>query len=168
MSLAWDLASVKAVIVGGSLPEEFYLIGDEAFVNSQQLLVPWSGRGLGPRKDSFNYHLSAMIQCIEIAFGLLTRRWGFFWRSLTCRFKKWATVCTVAAKLHNFCISQQIPLVERAFCDHVEGDEWVVHDNEEENEEIRVASGSRRRDITDQLEIDGILRPRFAFHNSRA
>ena len=54
----------------GDLPSEYFVIGDEAFVCSSQILCPWSGSNLGLWKDSFNYHLSSMRQCIERAFGL--------------------------------------------------------------------------------------------------
>ena len=48
----------------------FYGIGDEAFVCTDVLLTPWSGRGLSRDKDNFNFYLSAMRQCIERAFGV--------------------------------------------------------------------------------------------------
>ena len=47
------------------LPEKYFFIGDEAFVCEKQLLVPFSGRGIGTMKDSFNFHLSARRQVIE-------------------------------------------------------------------------------------------------------
>jgi hypothetical protein len=75
--------------------------GDEAFANRDQLLVPWSGRGLGLAKDAFNYHLSAMRQTIERAFGLLVARWGVLWRPLRVAVHRWPLVTTVCAKLHN-------------------------------------------------------------------
>jgi hypothetical protein len=79
--LAWDMSAFKSLLDEGRLSEDFFVIGDEAFQNTQQFLTPWSGRGLivsDPYKDSFNYHLSAMRQCIERAFGILTQRWGIF------------------------------------------------------------------------------------------
>jgi hypothetical protein len=89
------------------LPAPYYFIGDEAFVCTTQFLVPWSGHGLDVWSDSFNYHLSSMRQCIERAFGVLTQRWGVFWRELKCSFDKWTLVVTVAAKLHNYCIDMR-------------------------------------------------------------
>ncbi len=50
------------------LPAGFYGVGDDAFVNSNTLLTPWSGTHLTVCQDSFNYHLSAMRQCIERAY----------------------------------------------------------------------------------------------------
>ena len=65
------------------LPPTYFGVGDDAFVNSDTLLTPWSGRGLSIFQDSFNYHLSAMRQTIERAFGMFIRRWGVFNRPLT-------------------------------------------------------------------------------------
>jgi hypothetical protein len=79
-SLAWQFSQFKKDLDSGKLPMQWYVVGDEAFSNTQQFLVPWAGRGLPADKDSFNYHLSAMRQCIERAFGILTERWGIFWR----------------------------------------------------------------------------------------
>jgi hypothetical protein len=56
------------------LPPGYYGVGDDAFVNSNTLLTPWSGHHLTIYQDSFNYHLSAMRQCIERAFGIYMRR----------------------------------------------------------------------------------------------
>ena len=95
------------LIMAGLLPEEYYMIGDEAFVCSDQLLTPWSGHGLDLWRDSFNFHLSSMRQCIERAFAHLTQKWGIFWRPLRCSFKRWSLVCTVCAKLHNYCIDMK-------------------------------------------------------------
>eukprot|EP00600_Ochromonadales_sp_CCMP1393_P011227 CAMPEP_0175017390 /NCGR_PEP_ID=MMETSP0005-20121125/12371_1 /TAXON_ID=420556 /ORGANISM="Ochromonas sp., Strain CCMP1393" /LENGTH=398 /DNA_ID=CAMNT_0016274799 /DNA_START=829 /DNA_END=2026 /DNA_ORIENTATION=+ len=66
--VAWDISAMKRELDAGSLPLEYFFIGDEAFVNSNQLMVPWSGHGLDPWRDSFNFHLSSMRQCIERAF----------------------------------------------------------------------------------------------------
>jgi hypothetical protein len=69
--LAWKLSNMKHRLDQGDLPAKYYFIGDEAFVHTNQLLVPWSVHNLNRGKDSFNYHLSS----------------------------KWSLVCTVAAKL---------------------------------------------------------------------
>jgi hypothetical protein len=54
--------------------------------------------------DSFNFHLSAMRQCIERAFGLYMRRWGILHRRLKVKLQKWSLIALVCAKLHNYCI----------------------------------------------------------------
>ena len=71
------------------LPPTYFGVGDDAFVNGDTLLTPWSGRGLTLFQDSFNYHLSSMRQTIERAFGMFIRRWGIFNRPLTVALNKW-------------------------------------------------------------------------------
>jgi hypothetical protein len=165
--LAWEMSSFKRMLDEGKLPRQYYVVGDEAFVNCNQFLVPWSGRGLGLYRDSFNYHLSKMKQCIERAFGLMTQRWGVFWRPLRVSLSRWGLVCTVAAKLHNFCVDRSIPMFVRYGADVHEGDVWEVIDNVAPDELAR-PTGDRRRVITAELEARGIVRPRHAQCNSRA
>ena len=69
-SIVWAGCELFRALEAGKLPSRFYIVGDEAFVNSYQLLTPWSGRGIGVWKDSFNFHLSGMRQCIERASGM--------------------------------------------------------------------------------------------------
>ncbi len=150
---AWEQSELKRILFDDkALPKPNYVIGDEAFTNLEQFLVPWSGRGLGPWRDSFNYHLSSMRQCIERAFGILTKRWGVFWRPLNVRLKNWGLVCIVAAKLHNFCIDEQGPEVPDINpMDIQPGDVWEVLENNRRGAEIHRPSGNTRRDITSIL-----------------
>ena len=172
--LAWETCAFKDIL--NQLPEDYYVIGDEAFVNTNKFLVPWSGRGIGLWKDTFNYHLSSMRQCIERAFGLLTQRWGIFWRPLTCQYKRWSQVCMVAAKLHNWCIDENIKVPLGKYReDWLEGDVHEVVMNTDNRDglsaEERAAmrpSGDRRRVLTEMFEREGWQRPVHARVNSRA
>lgn len=163
---AWEGTRLAALLKENKLPEPYYFVGDEAFVCTNNFLVPWPGTGLGLWKDSFNYHLSSMRQCIERAFGLLTQRWGIFWRPLRCQFKKWSTVVTVAAKLHNFCIDENCPMPSGAVVDRLTPENhWRVIDNDplpNAGDVFPHSSGNMRRDITNQLLAAGITRPPHA------
>ena len=104
-AFAWDNCELKSMIVDKKLlSSKYYVIGDEGIPVSEQVLIPFSGRNLNTWLDSFNYHLSSMRQCIERAFGILTRRWGVLWRPLICDMSRWHLVTLVCAKLHNLCI----------------------------------------------------------------
>lgn len=165
-TMAWDLCAMNRAVEEGLLPKQYYFIGDEAFVNRDQFLVPYSGSGLERAKDSFNYHLSSMRQCIERAFSLLTQRWGIFWRPLRCSYDKWTLVCMVAAKLHNFCIDEnegtRHDIAPRYDADHMEGDDPAVYLNPIDchpDEPRNRPCGRRRKNLTDMLEALGIYRP---------
>jgi hypothetical protein len=113
------------------------------------------GRGLDRYKDSFNYWLSHSRQTIERSFGILTQRWGIFWRAFTFSFHRWSMVIMVCMRLHNLCIQQ--------------GDEWRVYDNVNEDDIFLRghAMGDRRCIITNKLQQEGVVRPAHAQCNSR-
>jgi hypothetical protein len=70
-SLGWPLTRFyNDVIYTHLLPPQYYIVCDEAVECNEEVLVPFGGRNLGEWKDSFNYHLSSMRQCIERAFGI--------------------------------------------------------------------------------------------------
>ena len=159
---------MKQELENGSVPPQYYFIGDEAFSNRDQFLVPYSGTGLPPDKDSFNYHLSSMRQCIERAFALLVLRWGVFWRPLQCSYENWTLVCTVAAKLHNFCIDEnegaRHDIAPRYAADELEGDDPTIYLNPIDDEEDGGQScGRRRRSLADFLQDNGIFKPAKIF-----
>jgi hypothetical protein len=106
--VSFESSDFYPTLQNGFLDDRYFIIGDEAFTCTQQVLTPWSGRGLGRWKDSFNYWLSHSRQAIEKAFGMLIQRWGIFWRSLRFDHAKWATVVIVAMKLHNFVLTRTI------------------------------------------------------------
>ena len=54
----WENSALYAAIRDQKLDPKFFVIGDEAFTNMQQVLSPYPGRGLGRCKDLFNYWLS--------------------------------------------------------------------------------------------------------------
>jgi hypothetical protein len=111
--IAWEYSTLYAsVFARNRLPAKYYAVGDEAFVNTNNFLCPFPGRNIGVYKDSFNYHLSSMRQCIERAFGVLVKRWGILWRNLQCSYERWTMVLTVCAKLHNLCIDATIDVEE--------------------------------------------------------
>jgi hypothetical protein len=172
--LAWRYCRVnQEILQKGRLALEYFLIGDEAFGCEDQFLVPWGGRGIGSDKDAFNYHLSVRRQVIERAFGILVRRWGVFHRPLTCAYKRWFLVATVAAKLHNVCIDNNVPVVPRHQKDVRVGDQPNVFLNVQANDRDFLHTavdtrGDRRRRITAALAAQGIKRPSHASHNSRA
>jgi hypothetical protein len=179
--VAWELSNMHQLIeIERRLPPQFFLIGDEAFICSNQLLVPYSGRGLGIWKDSFNFHLSVMRQCIERAFAILTQRWGILWRNIRVEFNRWSVLLTALAKLHNFCIDKNIPLNRNRFFEDEEFDDEAIiilndNDNQMERDMARnelpnnhIAYSNRRANFTRDLEDKGVRRPKHALMNSRA
>jgi hypothetical protein len=78
---AYETSSLQQLVE--SLPEGYYLVGDNAYMNSNHLLVPYPGRhNLGSKEDTFNFYLSQLRVRVENCFAQLVGRWGIFWRPL--------------------------------------------------------------------------------------
>lgn len=171
-SLAFDSTALKDAIDSGRLPPEFFIIGDEAYSCTDQVLSPYPGRGLGRWKDSFNFWLSHSRQCIERAFGMLTQRFGIFWRKFQFSFDRWSLVIVVTAKLHNFCLYRKCKVPLRRYePDVMPGDSFAVVDNSDnatDNDMRSRARGNRRQNITEDLQREGRGRPMYASCNTRA
>ncbi|EJK74238.1 hypothetical protein THAOC_04094 [Thalassiosira oceanica] len=53
----------------------YCLFGDNAYVQSPYMVVPWRKVGAGA-KDAYNFYQSQVRINIECAFGMLVHRWG--------------------------------------------------------------------------------------------
>jgi hypothetical protein len=168
-ALAWSWCPQKDIVEGNDWPKDSYVIGDEAFVCTNNFLVPYAGTRIGVESDSFNYYLSKMRQCIERAFGMLVTRWGILWRPLKTRHMSWTAILGALGRLHNFCIDcNDIPVRERARRDHEDGDEMEVILNDEFAEEsLRAERLQRRNKFKVELHRKGMIRP-STNNNSRA
>ena len=166
-SHVWETTACYYSLSKGDLPEPYFIIGDEAFICTNQVLSPWPGRAIGRYKDSFNYWLSHSRQCIERAFGMLTKRFGIYYRKFTFDYTRWSLVTLLTVKLHNLCIDRKVTLPSR----REPSDVWLVIDNDNEDIEDRDyrhrATGNRRAILTEMLQNEGKGRPYHAIGNSR-
>jgi hypothetical protein len=174
--VAWELTSLASYIRSGSFNSHYSIVCDEALSCTEVILTPYGGQRLGIAKDSFNYHLSAMRQTIERAFGILVARWGIFWRPLQCAFDRQPLVINVAAKLHNLCIDFKVPFDGGVYEDYAEGDKPsevftnCFHVDEPVLGPRNTAHDSslKRTLFTTHLANNGWVRPARCQNNSRA
>ncbi len=154
---------------------EFYVIGDESFICTNNLLTPYSGHGLGPWKDTFNFYLSSMHQYIQCSFALIVQHWGILWCLIQIEFSNWTKILMVLAKLHNFCIDKSdVPLWERFSADILDGDELdaMMYEDFIDEEELHYITPRRsntrcKNHFRVLLEKKGLNRPNYNM-NSRA
>lgn len=86
------------------------IVDDKPYTASEVLAVPWPGCGRGDRwKGGYNFYLSSSRIHIEQAFGMLSRRWGVFWRPLRVSFPKRPSVIRACFRLHSFCRDHASP-----------------------------------------------------------
>jgi hypothetical protein len=170
---AWDRSKLKKGIDEGRLPNKYFFIGDEGFTCEDQFVTPWSGTGIGIAKDAFNYHLSVRRQVIERAFGILTKRWGIFWRPLNCGFHNWSLIAMTCAKLHNICVDANDTTILPQHRDNFqEGARFtnILHPDDDNHLPQRAhgrTGGARRLSMTQHLELADIRLPTYAGKNSR-
>ena len=87
-----------------------YLVGDNAYPCSDQLLTPFNKveKGTDESRDAFNFYLSQTRIRVEMAFGYLTNKFQIFKRPLTCPLKKTTVIVLAAMTIHNFYITERL------------------------------------------------------------
>jgi hypothetical protein len=91
-----------------ALPDGYWVGGDNAYVNTEHMLVPHPGAH-AVAEDAFNFYLSQLRVRIENAFALLVNRWGILWRPLRVPLRRQPELVLCLAKLHNYCIDEKEP-----------------------------------------------------------
>ena len=93
-----------------SLPDRYFMIGDNAYQLSRRMLIPFSGADrLDQHKTVFNFYLSQIRIRIEMSFGLLTSKFRIFRSNLQFSTTKNCKIIRVGMKLHNFVINAENP-----------------------------------------------------------
>lgn len=89
----------------GFLAPGLCLYGDNAYINSAYMAVPFHGQVSGD-KDSYNFYHSQLRIRVECAFGMLTERWAILRSAMPRRLplRKVIMMVCALARLHNFCI----------------------------------------------------------------
>jgi hypothetical protein len=92
-----------------SIPGQFIHVCDCAYQATEKF-VPTFGGDLALRRDNdnFNFFLSQLRIRIEMAFGLMTRKWGILQRPLTNSLSSIKHIILCIARLHNFCIDERL------------------------------------------------------------
>jgi len=99
----------EALFLVESVPFPYVIIGDCAYVPTERM-VPTYGGIYATRKnnDSFNYYASQLRTRVEMAFGLMSEKWGILWRPLKIDITRVKELVVCIARLHNFCINERL------------------------------------------------------------
>jgi len=81
------------------------LFGDNAYVSSDFMATPYKSARRGSKDDYNFFHLQLRIR-IEMAFGMLTQRWGILRKALPAKIRllKQIAITGACVRLHNFCL----------------------------------------------------------------
>ena len=91
------------------LPGMYCVIGDCAYTPTEHLVPIFRGANASlQRNENFNFFASQLRIRIEMAFGLMVKKWGIHARPLTIKLKNIKRLVVAIAKLHNFCINERL------------------------------------------------------------
>ena len=72
-----------------TLPDGYFLVGDNAYSLNQRMLIPFSGAQKHHKRNwSSNFHLLQLRIQIKMAFGRLNTKWQIFHQNLDCKLTK--------------------------------------------------------------------------------
>jgi hypothetical protein len=80
----------------------FFLVGDDAFALKENMMKPFSRRGLSEDERIFNYRLSRCRRIVENAFGILANRWQINLNIMGHEPSNCRLLVTTCVILHNF------------------------------------------------------------------
>ena len=110
-----------------ALPIGIYVIGDNAYCDSEHCLTPFVGSAANSEEDAYNFFLSQLRIIIEMSFGLLVSKWRIFKRSLEIDLQHVPLLVLCAMKLHNFCITKRLSRDENDTVTPVEIDPYDLN-----------------------------------------
>jgi hypothetical protein len=153
-----------------SLPIGNYVIGNNAYVCSENLLTPFSGQQrLESAMDSYNFYLSQLQICIEMTFGQFVNKWGLFKRPLQICLKNVGFVFMCATWLHNFCMNEQSGTVDlEAGSNDEEEQEGKAPFMEADANVVSVPGNSIVRDLLlEEIAARALVRPSHNIQRNR-
>ena len=105
---AYKLSALAELVE--NLPPGYVVIGDPAYTPTEHMIPIFFGESAKrKRNDTFNYFASQCRIRIEMAFGLMTRKFGILQRPYSGRrLRRTKTLMKAIARLHNFVIDERL------------------------------------------------------------
>jgi hypothetical protein len=100
---------VKLGSLVNGLPGLYCAISDCAYTASKHLIPIYRG-AMAKRNDNFNFFASQLRIKIEMAFGLMVKKWGILSRHQSIKMIKLKKLMVAIARLHNFCINERLEM----------------------------------------------------------
>jgi hypothetical protein len=92
-----------------NLPGLYCAIMDCAYIPSEHCVPIFGGsQALNKKNDDFNFYASQLRIRIEMAFGLMVKKWGILQRPLSMKVRNMKFLIVAIGQLHNFCISERL------------------------------------------------------------
>jgi hypothetical protein len=163
-----------------SLPSTYFVVGDNAYPLSNQLLTPFKGRQkLDVYNSSYNFYLSQLRIRVEMAFGRMTTKFRIMRHKMTCSLSTQSKIIHAVTRLHNFVIDvdgigvPDIPIrigpddsIDQGELERLGIDPLLAMDENSNNgflsvpyDNNEVISSARQSAIVDVLRVKTIQRP---------
>ena len=144
-----------------NIPEGYYVIGDSAYTASERLLPIFYGQDrLDDKKDAWNYYASQLRIRIEMAFGLMTKKWAVLNRALMMKYDNIPRALNTISRLHNFCIkSNPSTIAEAPIIDKDNPQLGYLPTSPKKRIEGRRGVSTLRDVLVDKVYLSGLQRP---------
>ena len=92
-----------------NVPAGFIIIGDTVYEASEKIVSLFYGvDALVLENDNFNFYGSQCCICIEMAFGMMSQKWGILKCPLSGNMQFTTNIAICVAHLHNFTINKRL------------------------------------------------------------
>jgi DDE superfamily endonuclease len=151
-----------------NLPFGKYIVADNAYINSNFLLTPYSGQHKNDvAKDTFNFYWSQCRIRIEQAFGQLTNVWRIFKKPMRLDLENVPRFILAAMRLHNYLIDERQVGFDNNDTQQtirtLSDEEILIHSRNYESivppVEIMQRRHTIREIILNEIKSDGLQRP---------
>ena len=105
--VAYTQSGVSEVVE--QLPLDFAVIADAAYAPSEHCLPMYYGTSRNtPKYDNYNFFASQLRIQIEMAFGMMTRKWLILDLPINTTLSKAILIMHAISMLHNYCINERL------------------------------------------------------------
>lgn len=108
----------------------YYIVGDAAFPLKSNLMRPYPGMNLPPKRENFNTRLSIARRTIENAFGILVSRWRILEKKIDLSPRNVEKIIQACVILHNFVKRHSANDSSNRFVDQVDRSGVVISEGE--------------------------------------
>lgn len=171
----WKLSELVTRVCNETLRDyrrTLYIIGDNAYTNSRYCITPYTQPQItSPYHDSYNFHASQLRIRVEMAFGILVRKWGMLQKPLEIKLKNLGKLLNAIFRMHNFYITMR---KRRDPCYSINLDDDYIallgltnrggqemYPSSDVTSEIHVESDVVRTALRRHIESNNILRPQY-------
>jgi hypothetical protein len=148
-----------------NLPIGKFVIGDNAYGCSENLLTPFAGSQKDvPKNNAYNFYVSQLRIRIEMAFGLLVTKWRVLKSPIQVPIGRIGNLFLSITRMHNYCINESnFNEHNNSLCE-LEKSLFIPSDN---TTTYLVGNSLMREIIVENLQEQGLHRPEYNLNRNK-